>query len=110
MLKKMEKDGKIKCWDSQQQDRKKVYLISSMEPNSEIRGNQWEQDGDNFEIMNSLMTKVYDHLCHAIANGAPGKHLKELIQFMKSEGMDLGGQDEFKDEDLRRMVEVMVFD
>ena len=48
-------------------------MISSVEPNSEIRGNQWEQDGDNFEIMNSLMAKVYDHLCHAMANGSPGK-------------------------------------
>ena len=73
MLKKMEKEGRIKCWNSQQQDRKKVYLLSSIEPNSEIKGNQWEQGVENFEIMNNLMYKVYDLLCNAQANGSPGK-------------------------------------
>ena len=89
-----------------------MYLLSSIEPNSEIVGGMWEKDADEFEIMNGLMNKVFDHICHAMSNGAHGITLREIITFMKSEGMDLdssSGQD-FKDDDLKRMIDVMVFD
>ena len=79
-------------------------MLSSVEPNSEIKGNQWEQDVENFEMMNNLMGKVYDHICHAMANGSSGKQLRELITYMKQEAKDLS------EDDLKRMIEVMIID
>ena len=81
-----------------------MYLLSNVEPHNDIKGNQWEQDVENFEMMNNLMNKVYDYVCHAMANGSQGKELRELITYMKQEAKDMS------EEDLERMVDVMVID
>lgn len=56
ILKKLISDGEIKeIKQGQQQRRKKVFLVASIEPHRDVIGAHWEHDQCNFDIMNDLM-------------------------------------------------------
>lgn len=58
---------------------------------------------------------MFDHICHKMSNGAAGVSQTELLTFMVSQGYEKErgnqeGPNMFKDQDLKQMIEVMIFD
>ena len=78
----MEKAGMIKCVKGNQPERKKVYLLSAVEPDSKIAGDAWEKKANFFEMINDLQNKVFDYVCHEMCKGKPGVTPQKIISFM----------------------------
>ena len=112
-LKKLQKKSLIKTINNgQQPNRKKVFMIFEVEPSHDISGGPiGSTDAQGIEMVNRLMDRVFDFVCRQREVS-----LKELMIFMKQVGLNLPEQNEensiknFKDSDLERIVQAMIFD
>jgi len=60
-----------KVMNGQQPSRKEVYLLFTIEPNIEITGGAMgSANMAQFELINNLMDRVFDHICRQTSYGA----------------------------------------
>ena len=60
-----------KVTNGQQPSRKEVYLLFTIEPNIEITGGAMgSANMAQFELINNLMDRVFDHICRQTSYGA----------------------------------------
>lgn len=103
VLKRMEKRGTVKKLKSMQQKLKQVYMLMEVEPSAEVTGGLVSTEAFDAEAIQVIHDRILKYL---------GDHgtspFREVALFVKQMGVLRGG--EVKEEHIRQIVQVLVFD
>jgi hypothetical protein len=104
VLKKMEKQGTFKKLKSMQQKHKTVYMLMEVEPSAEVTGGLVSTDAFDPEAIQVLHARILEYL-----RSHGNTPFREIALYVKQMGV-LKGEGELKEEHIRQIVQVLVFD
>jgi len=104
VLKKMEKRGIVKKLKSMQQKHKQVYMLMEVEPSAEVTGGLVSTDAFDAEAIQVIHARILEYL-----RSHGNTPFRELALYVKQMGV-LKGEADFKEEHIRQIVQVLVFD
>ena len=103
ILGSMEDKGLIKVYKSIQGKKKKVYMLSEVEPSSEITGGIWYNESEfNTELIERLCEK-----CIAYIERKGTASRKEITLYIRTLGLVPG---DMQEEDLQSILNILYFD
>lgn len=104
VLKRLEKKGIIKKLKSLQQKGRQVFMLMEVEPAAEVTAGLVNTDSFDLEVIEVVQQRVLEYLR---AHGSTS--YREIALHVKQTGLLQAGQ-EYKEEHIRQIVQVLVFD